>query len=409
MGCETDRVIFACRRVPLGVSGTALIAIVLAGCGGGGSMVSHAPVVPRVPDAGPVNSAGGGWPALLHGPSHFGAATVTGPQTARVRWRRSLQGAIVPGPVVTGSGVAYVASDAGVLHAIDVSTGKDRWRFDGGGSYGSDLSTAPLVLGDRRVLWPGPRHLLFGLGSDGRLHWTLAGNGELLTPVLDQAAQLLILADQTGRISGYRLPTGSGAPVRVWSRQLASSSFGNPVVAADGTIYETAGNALFALTPEGRVRWKVDTPSSVEVSPAVASGGVVVFGSNDEREYGVDPNGHVRWRVAIGNFTYSSPLTLAGHRVIFGNHSGQMTMLGSDTGHLISRDQGQGQIWTAAAVDDRGDAYFASRTGQIFGFDAGGRRLFDLNAGGTFDSYPALAADGTLLVGADAGTLYAIR
>ncbi len=45
----------------------------------------------------------------------------------------------------------------------------------------------------------------------------------------------------------------------------------------------------------------------------------------------------------------SSPLTLAGRQVIFGNHLGQMTTLNSDTGALIHRDQGQGEIWTAAA------------------------------------------------------------
>lgn len=182
-----------------------------------------------------------------------------------------------------------------------------------------------------------------------------------------------------------------------------------PAVAADGTIYETAGDALFALTPAGRLLWTVRAPAPIEVSPAIADHGIVVFGSNDRHQYGVDATGRERWHVPIGNFTYSSPLALSGHRVIFGNHSGQMTVLDSDSGRRLARDQAQGQLWTSAAVDSRGDAYFASRTGQIFGFDAAGRRLFDLHAGSTFDSYPALAPDGTLLVGSDSGTLYALR
>ena len=36
------------------------------------------------------------------------------------------------------------------------------------------------------------------------------------------------------------------------------------------------------------------------------------------------------------------------------------------------------------------------------------RRLFDIDAGATVDSYPALAADGTLLVGTEGGELLAI-
>lgn len=46
--------------------------------------------------------------------------------------------------------------------------------------------------------------------------------------------------------------------------------------------------------------------------------------------------------------------------------------------------------------------------GHIYGFGTSGHQLFDLNAGGKFDSYPALAPDGTLLVGDDDGTLFAI-
>ncbi|MDQ6729622.1 MAG: PQQ-binding-like beta-propeller repeat protein [Actinomycetota bacterium] len=312
------------------------------------------------------------------------------------------------GPVTSG-GTAYVGADNGVLHAIDVATGRDRWTFDGGGSYGSDLSTAALVLSSGEILWPGPRHRLFALTATGRPLWTLLGGADLLTPVVDSRASLLVIADQAGQVSGYRLRSGTAAPRRVWARTLASTSFGNPVVAADGTIYQTAGNDLFALSPSGHTRWTVPTPAAIEVSPAVGVNGIVVFGSNDRYEYGVNPNGHLRWKEKIGNFTYSSPLTLAGRRVLYGNHSGQMTILNSDTGQVISRDSGQGQLWTAAAVDAHGDVYFASRTGHIYGFDRGGHRLFDVASGGHFDSYPALAPDGTLLLGADDGTLFAFR
>jgi outer membrane protein assembly factor BamB len=384
-------------------------ATVVAGCGSSAKRSHTTPSPgPSSPSAaGPVGSAGPGWPALLHGPSHFGAATVTGPQTDRLRWQRNLGGPIVAGPVTTTGGQAYVASDAGTLFDISVATGATRWHFSGGAAYGVDLSTAPMVLPNGVVIWPGPHNCLYALSASGRLEWTLAGKAQPLTPVLDPATGALVVANIDGQISGYRL-NGSHRPVRLWSDRLASVSFGNPAVAADGTIYETAGNSLFAIDPQGQIRWHVKTPDAVEVSAAVAVNGIVVFGSDNRVEYGVNPGGRIRWRVPIGNYTYSSPLALAGRRVIFGNHSGQMTTLDSDTGQVISRDAGSGELWTAAAVDARGDAYFASRSGQIFGFTSSGHQLFDLNTGGKFDSYPALAPDGTLLVGSDSGTLYAI-
>jgi outer membrane protein assembly factor BamB len=383
-------------------------ALAVTACGSSSHAPSAGPSRPSA--AAPVSSSTQGWPTLLDGPSHYGVSAADGPTTSQIRWRRALGAAIVAGPVISAGGVAYVAAANGVLHAINVKSGRDEWTFNGGASYGGeDLSTSALILASGEILWPGPGNRLYALSSSGKLLWTLTGTSQLLTPVLDSATGLLVLADLSGHISGYRLNSPTQRPAKLWAHRLTHTSFGNPVIAADGTIYQTSGNCLFALSPAGRVRWSVTTPSAVEVSAAIATNGIVVFGSNNRKEYGVDPDGHVRWTEPIGNYTYSSPLALPGRRVIFGNHSGQMTILDSDTGQVIRRDTGTGQIWTSAAVDAGGDVYFATRMGHIYGFGPSGRRLFDLSTGGKYDSYPALATDGTLLVGGDNGTLYALH
>ena len=84
-----------------------------------------------------------------------------------------------------------------------------------------------------------------------------------------------------------------------------------------------------------------------------------------------------------------------------------MTLLDARNGQPLQIYHGTGQLWTAAAVDGKGDVYFASRSGGIYGFAASSRKLF-LRSPRTFDSYPAIAADGTLLVGGDDGVLRAI-
>jgi len=68
-------------------------------------------------------------------------------------------------------------------------------------------------------------------------------------------------------------------------------------------------------------------------------------------------------------------------------------------------------------------AGIGTRPGHVYGFDVRGHRLFgcvhtptersarlrpSIDAGATVDSYPALAADGTLLVGTEGGELLAI-
>src|SRR5271156_1003047 len=84
------------------------------------------------------------WPEALHDATHSATAVVAGPTTGHVDWTRSLGGNITPGPVVGANGIIYVATNAGVLHAIDPATGADVWTFDGSAPYadGEDLSTS---------------------------------------------------------------------------------------------------------------------------------------------------------------------------------------------------------------------------------------------------------------------------
>ena len=144
------------------------------------------------------------------------------------------------------------------------------------------------------------------------------------------------------------------------------------------------------------------------MSPAVAPDGTIVFGSNDTHEYGYAPDGTRRWRDRLGGeYTYASAMARPDGNVLFGDHRGIMTLAVARTGRIVRRYRARGQLWTAAASDRDGNVYFATRRGHVYGFAASGRRLFDRRFATTFDAYPALAPDGTLLIGGDDGILRA--
>lgn len=115
----------------------ALAATSLAGCGPGseGSRTSAtddgtgtAPrakaksVAPSGPEPAtpPAETSYAPWPMALHDPRHSASSPVEGPTKGRIAWRRRLEGPVVPGPVVGKGGVAYAASNGGVLHALRV-------------------------------------------------------------------------------------------------------------------------------------------------------------------------------------------------------------------------------------------------------------------------------------------------
>ncbi len=383
-----------------------MTALFLAGCGGGAAPTPRGDVPPVLPRTSAATAAYAPWPGFGHDAAHSGSAPVVGPQRAHVRWRRRLEGPVVPGAAVGRGGVVYAASNGGVLHAIDGRTGRDRWRFDGGGTYGSDLSTVPAILPDGLVLWPGPRDSLFALGPHGRLRWRLALPAAPLSPLVDVARHRLHVADAGGGLRTYAL--GRGRPRLESTAHLGSNSYGSPALAADGTVYATADSALLAVN-DGRVRWRVQARDIVEVSPAVAPDGTVVFGANDRRERGVTPAGRLRWTRDLGAVTYSSSAATRSGLAVVGDHLGAVTLLDARTGRLRGRLRaGSGQVWTAPAIDARHDVYVGTHRGHVLAFGPGGTLLWDLDTGASVESYPALAGDGTLLIGSESGRLYAI-
>ncbi len=122
----------------------------------------------------------------------------------------------------------------------------------------------------------------------------------------------------------------------------------------------------------GSVVWTFTSTAQVEVSNAVSPGGTAYFGDNMGRLYVVDSRtGGVRHTIA--------PL-----------------------------GAGKEKIWTSAASDARGNFYWGTTEGNVYGYGRDGTRLFHLPTGSPIDGYPAIGGDGSLYIGTTGGTLYAI-
>lgn len=323
----------------------------------------------------------------------------------------------MPGAAVGVDGSLLQASNGGVLHALDPATGLDRWTYDGGSGYGSDLSTTPAVLADGAILWPGPGNALIALDRDGHLLWREQLDGFVLSPAV--LGRRIYVATSAGTVTAWDVDGADRH--RAWTHHLSGTSYSSPAVAPDGSVLVTSDRTVVALVDRGSsaaVRWRYRARDTIEVSPAVGADGTVIVGTNGDDELGLRPDGTVRWRFDKGDWSYSSPVVRDG-RAYFGDHLGYLDVVDVRNGHAIHRDLGIPKakgtssagtgVWTAPLVDAAGDVYFGTAAGHVYGFGPAGQRLWDLDTGAVVASYPALTADGTLVVGSSDGTVYGLR
>ena len=348
------------------------------------------------------------WPMALHDPLHTATASATGPTTGHLAWTRNLGANVTPGPVIGADGTIYVATNAGVLHALDPSTGADKWTFDGGGPSGAsgDLSISPLVLASGDVLWPGSAATLFLLSSQGQLLWKHQFGGAVTSPTV--AGTAVYVQTVTGDLA--KLDVSGATPTLRWTTSLGAVSFASPVIAPNGEVVTTVDDRLVVVADRGgrpSVVWTRRFHGAVEVSAAVGADGTIVVGTNDPFEYAFTSTGAFKWKVRRNTQSYSSPSVSPDGLSYFGGNSGHLQVVRTSSGRPVVTDHGLQGLWGAQVVDARGDVYFGTIGSHVYGYTATGRLLFDVPVAGAVDSYPAMTASGTLVLGDEDGNVYA--
>ena len=357
------------------------------------------------------------WPVAFHDVRHSGQAAVAGPTTGRIRWVRKLENNVTPGPVVGPDGTIYLASSAGVLHALDPATGVDRWTLDARSPSGGDLSSSPAVLDSGVIVWPAGSNLV-GVSRTGRELWRMDLRASLTSPM--PFGNRVYVMSMDGVLHAIELVDNGRSATRRWDLALGSGSYATPAIAPDGSIVTNTGNDLVAVQDRGdrgRERWRRDLGVLSEISPAIAPDGTIVSGGNDRWIQTFTAEGRPVDRYDREAQSYSSPIVSGAGVVFQGNHQAAIVAVDLHAQHhrLVVRRSVRHRgrsigVWTAPVVDRDANIYFGTRSGQIVGFTWSGRLLFDIDAGATatIDSYPAITSDGALIVGDTDGVVRAI-
>ena len=191
-----------------------------------------------------------------------------------------------------------------------------------------------------------------------------------------------------------------------WS-YAAEGNVKSPLIASDGTIYfGTSAGRLYAINPNGSLKWFYQTGSWIQASPTIDQDGTVYIGSSDEYFYAINSNGTLKWRYHVGSWINSSATIDGGGVIYFGSTTSRVYALNFD-GTLRWQFPTENYIDSSPAIAPDGTIYIGSLDNKLYALTPNGSLRWSYTTGGGIGSSPAIASDGTIYVGSGDNRLYA--
>jgi outer membrane protein assembly factor BamB len=333
--------------------------------------------------------------------------TSTFPTEAPLNPRDDIQGSAAIGP----DGTIYIGNFPGNLFALRDGSGDQlevAWRF-----HPPEAS---------------PLHATPAVGPDGTVYLGFATGFQP--------------PNARGTLYALKAPTSGIDGQVLWSVDLGPGTpTSSPTLGPDGTIYMTQGDGtLFAVAPDGNLRWTVKTGPALTAAPALGRDGTIYLASMDGNLYAVTPpsagnQGAVKWRFDFGAHLGPTPLLTSPATGSFSNGSNgigsgasptiasdDLIYIGANNSNLYAiRPDGSlawlyeaerelAGIWAGPVLSaDSSMLYFGANKGGIYALNrADGALRWRFDVYGSIYGSPALDSGGTLYTGSSVGHVYAI-
>lgn len=263
--------------------------------------------------------------------------------SGKLKWKTKLA-AMKASPSVKGDRV-YVGDLDGRFYALKTSDGSRIWEFEAGG----EITSGCNFHGDN-VLIGSHDATLYCLGPDGKKIWEVKTDG----PVNGSPA---VIGDTTF-VAGcdsvlHVLDAKSGKELA--AVDLGGQAAATAAIAADRAFVGTMANTVVAVDLKKKEKaWTFEAPRRQQpfFASAATAGGLVVAGSRDKKIYALDAKtGQEKWNFATAGQVDASPVVV-GDRVYVGclSDDGNFYVLDLKTGRKIQELQLDSAVTGSAAV-----------------------------------------------------------
>jgi outer membrane protein assembly factor BamB len=278
-----------------------------------------------------------------------------------------------------------------------------RWMFYMGPAQVQSPSIGPdgtIYIGSGRYNECDSSDGLYAVNPDGTQKWKLTlGKTVHSSVAIDQDTSLYFIVGDANKPDSmdaalYSLSSSGKLRWKLdsigWMAPIPNTGF-TPALAADGTVYVCGRYSLFAVNPNGSIKWKYDFPlidnifssgerhtvGSHRSAPTVAKDGTIYVNTmrgghvrNQPVEGGVyafDPNGNLKWR------TYD---------------------IGGTAAPILDED---GTIYSA--IGGYGVATDTGNAARLLAIHPDGTRKWAVETQLWCEASPSIGADGTLYIG----------
>ena len=251
------------------------------------------------------------------------------------KWKFNLGTAVIYStPAIASDGTIYIGADGGKLFALNPN-GTQKWAFS---TPANNIRSTPAIANDGTVYVTSDDDNLYALNpSNGAVLWSFSVGGNAQSGIaIDSDGTIIVGVDQGGTAGAVFAVNPNGT--KKWSITTTGRISVCAPAIANGTVYvgTKEGNNLLAFNASnGTQKWSFSTPGSiVNSSPAVDANGVIYFGSWDNNVYAINPDGTLKYKFLTGGIVWSAPTIGADGTIYIGGYDGKLHALEMFSGGL---------------------------------------------------------------------------
>jgi outer membrane protein assembly factor BamB len=252
---------------------------------------------------------------VLAGDDSYGYLYAVNPD-GTLKWTFQTGSEVESSPAIAADGTIYVYCDDGKLYAINPD-GTPKWALAEGLAFTNERSS-PAIGGDGTIYFESADGNTYAVNPDGSLKWSFPASDGESSPAVGADGTIYVgslfftvclYCHDVAALFAIN-PDGS---LKWFYLNPNYSVLSSPAIGVDGSIYFGDGLSLNALTPDGTLKWEVFTDKdqgfggAVISSPAIGADGAVYVGANDNTIYAVNPDGSIKWKFAVAAYIESSP------------------------------------------------------------------------------------------------------